>query len=596
MRFSPPAALAVVLCLVFGALSVWPVQENDLFFHVRVGEEILRHGRFNPVDSWTFTSPGLPWHNHEWLATAIEYLWSLASPGRYAWFPLLRGLLTAAMLAGAASAALFAATAAGAGPAGGALAIAVVVPAAYLSQWFQMRPELFVFVLFSAWLAAWIRATNPRRIALGGLGAALLWVNLHSGTAAIGIALLGGILLFDPRLAGWRRPRRFLAAAATPLLWLCSPSGIQGPLKALGMTAGGAGVAASNPDVQPFSLALLAPSFGGAVAWVWLATVVAGWTALVTLRWRARESLPTPYRSRALAPLLGGLLTALSFYKFRAAPYSLLFLLPPLAAAIGRLSAAFPRAGLLAPATLALWAPIVFANQAHFYPRLGLGVDDNRFPLETVRYLEAHRPPRELMADTNFGCFLIDRLPSYPVFSATSGEDFEREFTPEKIQAMRSPDAWRRFLAKYRVQAVLDRLPEIRRTAAGFESMHDAWLPRQEWALVDFDNGSALYLRRGPGNAERIQRDEYRVLMRPYPADAGASPALGATEVAAFAAEIDRCLFDHPRNVYCRLGRAALLQRAGKRAESETWLTGALADGPEHPAVKRIQALLGGGA
>ena len=92
----------------------------------------------------------------------------------------------------------------------------------------------------------------------------------------------------------------------------------------------------------------------------------------------------------------------------------------------------------------------------------------------------------------------------------------------------------------------------------GFSDTHMALYPPQEWALVDFDNVSVVYLRRVPENQALISTTEYRFIRRGLPSQlAGASfNGLPETTRLGFELELERCLAEQPRNVYCLSGKA----------------------------------------
>src|SRR5262245_50423636 len=45
--------------------------DNDLWVHLLAGREILAARALPTTDTWSFTSGGSPWVDHEWLAQVI---------------------------------------------------------------------------------------------------------------------------------------------------------------------------------------------------------------------------------------------------------------------------------------------------------------------------------------------------------------------------------------------------------------------------------------------------------------------------------------------------------------------------------------------
>jgi hypothetical protein len=73
MEASPISpVLKRLFCAFVLALALYQFSENtadpDLWAHVMVGEHILLTGRLQPSEPYSWTAPGTPWINHEWLA------------------------------------------------------------------------------------------------------------------------------------------------------------------------------------------------------------------------------------------------------------------------------------------------------------------------------------------------------------------------------------------------------------------------------------------------------------------------------------------------------------------------------------------------
>lgn len=81
-----PAIFAgVVVAFVF-VLSVRPMAEQDIGWHLRNAQYFFQHGSFVRHDMYSYTTYGAPWINHEWLAEIPFYLaWQkLGDRGLYA--------------------------------------------------------------------------------------------------------------------------------------------------------------------------------------------------------------------------------------------------------------------------------------------------------------------------------------------------------------------------------------------------------------------------------------------------------------------------------------------------------------------------------
>jgi hypothetical protein len=162
--------------LAFG-LSLRPVTDFDLGFHLRTGEWILQHG-IPVVDPFSFTQEGKPWYLEQWLgATAFWLVFRAVG---------LAGLIVVkAAVVGAA----FALTAAAAGVAARSAplgALAAMLAAAAAEPRFNTQPFVFSFLLLGS--TAWALGRARGRFWLVPLFA--LWPHVHVGWL-YGVAFCG---------------------------------------------------------------------------------------------------------------------------------------------------------------------------------------------------------------------------------------------------------------------------------------------------------------------------------------------------------------------------------------------------------------------
>lgn len=180
---APDPALAWIWYLAAGiaalSLAGFTVMLNsDLWFHLAAGRLILEDRAIPRVDSWSFTSAGQPWHNHEWLSDVIYHSWAQAfgvdSLVYWQW-----GLTVATFLL------LFRILArlSGSFPWSFLLTgFAAVVAAPF----FDTRPHLYSFLFYTVLLQQMLLRRSPSR-ALPLLF--VLWINLHGG-AVFGLMVL----------------------------------------------------------------------------------------------------------------------------------------------------------------------------------------------------------------------------------------------------------------------------------------------------------------------------------------------------------------------------------------------------------------------
>ncbi|HVV52688.1 MAG TPA: hypothetical protein VHO06_23715, partial [Polyangia bacterium] len=173
-RLLPLAALLVFVA----ALSLRPMAESDLFFHLQTGREILLRHRLLDRNFFSFTYPDYPNLDTSWL-------FEVGAAALYArgGFPALVVAKTAVLLAAFAGAHRLCRRL-GAGPALSALALA---GAAFVGRdRFVERPHLFSLCGAVATLAV-VEAMRGRRgpaaarAAAAFLGGVVVWANLHAG-------------------------------------------------------------------------------------------------------------------------------------------------------------------------------------------------------------------------------------------------------------------------------------------------------------------------------------------------------------------------------------------------------------------------------
>jgi tetratricopeptide (TPR) repeat protein len=190
-----PLILALLAVSLLYCLT--PVYSENIFWHMRNGEDILDTGTVRTVDTLTWTMSGRLWIQQEWLAeVAFAGAWRLAGPA---------GLMVIKTLVVLGSVAL----AAGAAMRKGARGSAVVVVAVLWfsvtqARWFE-RPHIFTDLFFALYL--FLLAGKPLRLwksLLLFVPLQVLWVNTHAGF------VMGPFLLALPALDAVRGKDRKL--------------------------------------------------------------------------------------------------------------------------------------------------------------------------------------------------------------------------------------------------------------------------------------------------------------------------------------------------------------------------------------------------
>ncbi len=548
------------------------------------------------LDPFRFTSRATPWVDHEWLfQVAIAALERLGG---------LPALVVARMLlvVGIAALLLRELRRAGAPPAGAVL-VAVLAVLGARGRFF-LRPELvsllFVVLLFALLQALRRRGGSWPLVALAGVLVAV-WVNFHPG--ALLLPPLAAAYLIGARLpGGWGPPARGARSvpwgqvvalpALAALALLANPYGAHVFGVPFGIAAGLRGLPAVNPEWLPVWRAPQPFLVGGAVALVVLVAV-----AVVdgrkekrllgkeerAVRGRAGRDPATGLAALLLAGLAatavrhqGLFFLGAAFFagECLAALVGGSFPAPDVgstarAAAPGRRAAFYAVVACALAAAWCVWPPAsgpLRPRQGRLVP--GLGLEPGRFPEKAVDDLASRRGVGNLYNDVAFGGYLLWRLyPPRQVF-IDSRNEVRPDLLHELARARADESAWRALLDRYAIDAALVRyderlrplvtLDEDGRPARVEHHTTSALLfPREQFALVYWDDLALLFLRRTPQRAATLAGEEYRHVQ---PEDWRATLAAAAADPvfrAAARAEVERRLREDPM-----LQRAARLRQA----------------------------------
>ena len=167
--------MAVLLCL-------FPKPENDLFFELRTGTDILTSGHLPRTDTYSWVRCGTPWTVPEWLAFVV-YAAAFRAGGFFGTWLVLAVLTAATALLA------YGWLARRAGRAWAFALTALLLVG--MKESVQERPYAYTYFLLAVSLPLVLRARagGPRRL-LWLLPICTLWTNLHQGVVVL-IGLLG---------------------------------------------------------------------------------------------------------------------------------------------------------------------------------------------------------------------------------------------------------------------------------------------------------------------------------------------------------------------------------------------------------------------
>lgn len=483
-------AWAKALALVVLAL---PLFNPDLFWHLNAGRWIWAAGSVPRTEPFSFTKPGAPWLDFEWLFQVLVYAVHSAS-GMWGLLLLKAALLGTCFLP---IDALLRARGVGAG----ARALALAFWSACVLPQSDLRPDLFSLLFFSMMLCRLDRDEFSWKLSLPLFA---LWSNLHAGFA-LGLCLYAakaGSLLLEGR----RPPAALgLEAAAAALGTLLNPLGLAawqvaalhaGQVRGLSRYIQEWGPLSPRAPLQwPLTAALLAFAAGA---------------------WRGRRRLPL-FLAFVSLPLALACALCVRFGLFFAAAGAALLFAPGLAAAPRRFAPALALLTALVAIPLSRVAWGTPFNDAYVARRAAEFVVREGAALDGLRLFNTYE----------WGGYLGWLRPGRPVFG--DGRYLFAEQLPEIEAALRSASSMEAFVARHRLDGLLirnhpQRLASTRLYQDGsrrefLRPWHLYVLPRARWALVYFDRQALLFVDRAKVPAAWLEQHEFR-LLRPGDEDA----------------------------------------------------------------------------
>jgi len=218
LRRSGSVFVVLALLVFVAGLCLVPISESDLYFRLKVGQEILARGWLLDRNLFSFTYPDHPDLDLAWgfeVAVALLYRWG--------GFPAIVVAKTAVVLA-AFAAAFALARRRGAGPVAAAAALAVA--ALVMRERLVERPHVVSFVgeVAALWaLARLDRRWSARALALFAAAMAV-WANMHAGVfvAVLLLALGAAGAVASGTAAGRATARRGLGLAAIAAAAACA--------------------------------------------------------------------------------------------------------------------------------------------------------------------------------------------------------------------------------------------------------------------------------------------------------------------------------------------------------------------------------------
>ena len=488
VQWSGPAALAVLFLFVF-LFSLTPIRSYDYYWHLATGRWIVENQRLPESDPFSLASHDEDWINGEWLFQIVLYGTNrvVGDDG----VTVVKALV---------SAGLFVLLALYVGRSSSILVACVVAIAAWqgAAHRIDVRPESAALLLLPLAISIALERPTPRRTTLLAL-LTLLWINLHPSALLIGpilVLTIAGDAMgsgSDLRKFPWRA--RLTQVVACGLALLLNPYGAQGIAAPVDLARFLNQSGLTNLEWLPSS-PLLFPL-------VFVATV-----ATPMLWWFSGD------RRGTAARLLVFFLFAFLAIRF-VRNHAFFFVALPVI-----LAPWLPRvAGIRARSALAAMGGIAVILVWIGHRPAGLGPDTNTFPVSAVDLLNKSGLRGNIYNPDQFGGYLIWN--AYPERrTLTDGRnELYREFFDEYETARGDSRAWRALIEKYDLTLAVDEYrTEAIKVVDGVtgEISHMpaslAYFPRDQWALIGWDDVAMVFARRDRHPPETIARIEWRLV------------------------------------------------------------------------------------
>lgn len=540
-RITKPAIWLAFALLIF-ALSFTRYADFDLWWHLKLGQSLLDNGALFRTDSFSWTHHGTTQFTGEWLADLI--IWLSYAAGGMTGIAILKGTVLLGTLVILYHALRSRTHHEQTGYAAALFTLLLVLFAIRFRMF--ARPYIFSQLCLATWLLIIFRheKNGNQRILLALLPLQIVWANLSVG-AIFGAPLFLLYAIGTPAMRSqWFRSLLLLAAIAA--CSLLNPSTWQLYTLAYQLSA--------DPfknvigEYQPLNAQILW-GFGlrytiqfqilaaGALYWL---LIKRGWRNTFHLLICALFLFETSQQVRMIE--LSAMVLALFFVT------PLEQLLENCRSTLPQHSRFYPVAAIL---LILLLIPLsIVRNNTYTF---GSAAKEDTFPDGAIAFLQREQVSGTMFNSYSLGGYLIFKAPERPVF--IDGR-YRRLYNPDFYrlyeQAISNAAGWHTLEQRHPIDYAL---LEYDQKAQQFP-LHLNSNPA--WALVYWDNHSALYLKRGGKNQHIIDRYQYQIA-KPAFYDFSYFSTLKGQAPAALLSAINADIARNPANQEPRLARAFLL-------------------------------------
>jgi|GEM_PF-1884806 len=554
----------ILFCVVLtaiAALSLFQIRNNDIWWHMAVGREIVSSRHFFSVDSFSFTTLGHSWTPQSYLAGVIFYLIHMAG-STYGLIALRTALVVTTfafmmkMLGGKGISFAFASP-------------FVLVAALNMHSRFIIRPHLFEYLFLAVLI--WILLSEKRAFLFYAVPAIMqiLWVNMHPSFYLGPIV----VLIF---LAG-EAARRFSRGKVRFFRSVMKPGAALKPLLILLLLL--IGVSLINPSPLHF----FTQPLGG-----YQRELISKYT----LEWRSpfdpalKSAAFHPYYEIMLFVVFvcfalsinrmqpASFLLALFFalLSIKAHRFRVEFALTALPLALLQLQGSFLTCKLesvlnkkrgrliLARSFFAVAAVAILVFTARDRIAVGGSLED-KYPSKALNFAMEQGIGTRSFHPIRFGSYLLwDKYPDMRSF--IDGRNVAPEVYQDFIDCQKGTKEFSRIVNKYNLDSFIIPLPQ--KCDKGMLNIHGMLIKSAAWPLVYMDHIAFIYIRRSGVSRKWLESKEYKY----YNTMTFSNSYFDSLQVDTLISEIKRSVQDDPAflNPWVDLGSVYLRKNQPQKA------------------------------
>jgi hypothetical protein len=443
--------ICTILSFVFIILIfIHPVSGNDIWFHLRLGQEIWKNQSIPRWDYHSFTSSGISYINQSWLAQLIFF--GIYQVSGFLGLQILHILLISLtflfiiLISRPKNIHLT------------LLLIAILFPLALKLD--EIRPYYFTWVF----LSLEVYLIHKRKLFLLPL-IFLFWANLHNGF------LLGiGLLLFYS-LKEYFSTKKFNFLLLFLLSLLTSFFTPYGPkIYLYPLTQGRSPELLYINEWQPFAVTSI-------FFWIYFVYII---TLIIAC-----------FKQKLFKTNLFELIfiITISIFGYSSQRHSFiiaLVLVPFYIQYLGPFFQKFKNPSYLIACIIPIF--FFFANRCSYNLTRFTQIDNTAVPYYGVKFLLDHQITGQVFNHYGFGGYLLWANPSQKVFIDSRQEIYPGQPTLEFMAVISSSPIWNDILNKYQINYIIIR-PD--------QKLNQVLLNHPDWDLVYFDSTSIIYLRHG---------------------------------------------------------------------------------------------------